>query len=598
MNKLLHYYQRELMYLKYHGKIFSRKFPKIARRLGLMEGLSKDPHVERLIESFALLTARIHQRLDDDMPEIAEAMFTIIAPQFLRTIPSTSIVAIEVAPQLSGLTGENSINRGSVLYSHPINNIQCQFRTVYPVTLLPLTLSNAQLFFDRSDLRWRLRLHFDVWPGGNFRTRCLRLYLNGPENAANIIYELLSTEVYSLKLYTTDKYSPAESCHISAVGFEEGEELLPYDMHCSPAHLLIQEYFCVPQKFHFLDLFIPENYQASEKQSFDIEAVFKQTYLNSHLESLSEIINRYFFRLNCTPVVNLFYSRAEPITLSSASAEFRVITDFHNKKPSDIWNIDTVNLHCQQEGNMVDISVLPLLGLSHGTAAQDEGIFWQSFRREAVSDAREDGALFISFANRSGKPVILDGYVASLNLACTNGELPHQLKTGHPSGDFDSDIPLAGLKIIALHSPELPIYPPEKSTLRWQLISQLSLNQTLLSGEEGAAQLREILMLYNFRHSPDLTNIINTIHHIQITPIVTRLVANDPCSLARGLSISITFSQTARDYPGHYLLCCFLDRYLALYAPVNSFTRVTTCIDHDAQTQRVWPVRAGRLSWL
>lgn len=598
MNKLLSYYQRELAYLKNHGKKFSISFPKIARRLGISEGVSEDPHIERLIESFALLTAQIHQRLDDDMPELEEAMLTIIAPQFLRSMPSTCIVSIEPDPVLSGITGENIIAEGATLYSKPINSTVCSFRTVYPVILLPLTINDAKLFFDKNNNRWNLRFYFEVWAGSAIKSNRLRLYLHGQENAVNIMYTLLASEIYALKLHQDNQHILLQNNCFRAVGFQSGEELAFRDPRIPPIHMLLQEFFCFPQKFHFLDLMLPEQFSATDGDKFEVEVVFNHTYFNSHLEQFSEIVDHDFFRLHCSPAINLFALHAEPITLSDNTAEYPVIPDIRKSQYINVWSIDTVNLLLQEDRDVTKIPVHPLLGIARSRSGAKFEFYWQNFQRTTVTASGVDNHMFISFANCNGALLKPNGNVVSINLTCTNDTLPHSIKNGDPNGDFDSELPIAGLKISALRCPTLPIQPPVKSSVRWQLISQLALNHMPMNGPQGAQILRETLMLYNFQNAPDITRILNTIQHVDARPIVSRLVANDPCSLARGVSLTVTFSQSALDYPEYYLLCCFLDHFLALYAPVNSFTRVTTLVEHAEHSRRIWPLRAGRLSWL
>lgn len=114
MNKLLSYYQKELSFLK-RGE-FSRKFPKIARRLGYHHGLSQDPHIERLTESFAFLSSKIHQRLDEDLPEVMEALLQNLAPQFLYKYPSSCIISIEPSHNASGMTGICNVPSGTPVF--------------------------------------------------------------------------------------------------------------------------------------------------------------------------------------------------------------------------------------------------------------------------------------------------------------------------------------------------------------------------------------------------------------------------------------------------------------------------------------------------
>ncbi|EIC0166019.1 type VI secretion system baseplate subunit TssF, partial [Salmonella enterica subsp. enterica serovar Kinondoni] len=207
MNRLLSYYQKELNFLKQHGKIFASRYPKIARRLGIVEGETEDPHISRLIESFALLTSRIHQRLDDDMPELVNDLLAILAPQFIKPLPSICIVMVEPDPIHSGLTGKNTLATDTALFFRHSTPVPYQFQTVYPVTLLPIYLKDALLHYDRDALNWYLKLSFQVWSGATINNDTIRIYLNGPDNAVNTIYTFLCSEIKSLILNQEGKSS-------------------------------------------------------------------------------------------------------------------------------------------------------------------------------------------------------------------------------------------------------------------------------------------------------------------------------------------------------------------------------------------------------
>lgn len=598
MNKLLSYYQKELTFLKQHGKAFASRFPKIARRLGMIEGESEDPHVERIIESFALLTSRIHQRLDDDMPELTEALLTTIAPQFLRAMPATCIVSIEPNRQTSGITQKNTIAAGASLFSQHIKDAVCQFQTVYPVVLLPLSVDQARLHFNEDDLNWHLHLSFQVWSGATVAGESLRLFLHGPSNAVNILYTLLCSEINQLSVHQGEAFYPLKNSTISPAGFKSEEGLIAQDPRVAPIHALLQDYFFFPQKFYFLDIRLPDTFHAAANSIFSFEVVFNRTHLNHSLEKMAKIIDTSFFRLNCTPAINLFAQRAEPITLTENTAEYPVIPDLRRQQQMSVWAINHVFIQGNEDLERTILPVQPLFGIDHSRIEGDTGIYWQSFQRETMTAAGAENNVFIAFANRNSQAIVPKFDRVTLSLTCTNKAIPSQMKNGHPDGDFDSDLPLAGLKIRALNRPTRPILPPDKSAVRWRLISQLSLNHMLLSGSQGVQVLRETLMLYNFHDLPSVTRIINLILHLDVQPITTRLVSNDPQTLARGIAITVTFTHEALNEPEYFLLCCFLDHFLALYAPVNSFTRVTTLIENETHTRRNWPVRAGKLSWI
>ena len=92
MTNLLHYYERELSYLRRSGAEFAEKYPKVAGRLVMEPDKCEDPHVERLLEGFAFLAARVHLKMDDQFPEITTALLNTLYPHYLRPIPSMSVV--------------------------------------------------------------------------------------------------------------------------------------------------------------------------------------------------------------------------------------------------------------------------------------------------------------------------------------------------------------------------------------------------------------------------------------------------------------------------------------------------------------------------
>ena len=66
--RLLEYYGRELRYLRELGGEFARDYPKVAGRLGLDAFECADPYVERLLEGFAFLAARVELKIDAEFP--------------------------------------------------------------------------------------------------------------------------------------------------------------------------------------------------------------------------------------------------------------------------------------------------------------------------------------------------------------------------------------------------------------------------------------------------------------------------------------------------------------------------------------------------
>lgn len=599
MNKLLAYYQKELRFLKQHGKIFAAHFPKIARRLGIVEGETEDPHVSRLVESFALLTSRIHKRLDDDMPEVVDALLSVLAPQFLRPLPPVCIAMFSPDPLRSGLTGKNVLPPETALFTRQPSSQPVQFKTVYPVTLLPLSVCTADLDFNSDELSWQLLLCFRVWPGATLNDERIRLYLHGPNNAVSTLYTLLCSEIHHLTLHVEAQVIPLSARSLLPVGFEKNEALLTREPRIAPVHILLLDYFWFPQKFAFIDIQLPAGFSLAGNGYFELKAQFNRNALTERLEKLAPLIDEKFFRLNCTPAVNLFSQCSEPIVLNDATSEYPVVPDIRYQSQTKVWAIQQVTVQRHSENHIEHLIIQPLLGDDHSDPGSiDSGLRWQSIQREMTGPQSRAYHTMISFSQRPYYRQPEKPDIASAHLLCSNGMLAHQLQYGDPRGDFDSDATIAGLTVTALVVPTKPVDPPEKNSARWRFLSQMSLNHQLLSGEQGVQLLIESLKLYCFDENQDKKQLFALIKDLRSEPITARLVRNDPHSLARGLSLTLIFEHAARMNPEYYLLCSLLDRLLALYAPVNSFIRLTTCIEYDNETRRVWPLRAGRLSWL
>ena len=265
---LLTYYERELSFLRQMGAEFATKYPKIAGRLLLEADKSEDPHVERLIQAFAFLAARVHHKLDDDFPEITDALLGVLYPHYLAPIPSMALVEFVLDPEQGKLTTAHRIDRGATLYSQPVGGS--------PVPL-PYLLSGDPVA-RRGDLG-SARLTRPAWvrpagPRPSFGWNCaawagrpspelgldqLRFFLHGESSLAYALYELLFNNAIQvqLRLPRAGRVPNRSSCHLGAcrpVGFAPDEGMLPYTPRSFLGYRLLQEYFSFPEKFLFFDL--------------------------------------------------------------------------------------------------------------------------------------------------------------------------------------------------------------------------------------------------------------------------------------------------------------------------------------------------------
>src|SRR5687768_13088939 len=137
--RFLNYYNRELQYLRELGGEFAREFPKIAGRLALDAFECADPYVERLLEGFAFLAARVQLKIDAEFPRFTENLLQMVYPHYLQPTPSMAVVELRPSQKHGALAEGFVIPRGTALRGNLGKREQtaCEYRTAHAVTLWP-----------------------------------------------------------------------------------------------------------------------------------------------------------------------------------------------------------------------------------------------------------------------------------------------------------------------------------------------------------------------------------------------------------------------------------------------------------------------------
>ncbi|HEU4388684.1 MAG TPA: type VI secretion system baseplate subunit TssF, partial [Blastocatellia bacterium] len=344
--ELLRYYKDELIYLRNRGSAFARQYPLVAAQLGIGAGESPDPQVERLIESFAFLAARIQHELDGEFPEITTALLGNLYPQLVNPIPSMAIAQFHVDPDQGKLTTGHLIERDTPLTAQTEQEITCRFKTCYPVTLWPLEVvsatfeSPAQFDFLDSATRILTVLRLKLAPRGvklsELDLRKLRFYLHGDRMLVNRLYELLMCHVLSVAVLPDENAPPIclPQDSISPVGFSLDEDVLPYPPNAHPGYRLLHEYFTFPEKFMFFE--IDNLNRALTGEMLDLLVMLDRPPGNQIC------IDRETFVLGCTPVINLFRKTTEPIRLDHRQLEYPLIPDKRRERTTEIHSVISV----------------------------------------------------------------------------------------------------------------------------------------------------------------------------------------------------------------------------------------------------------------
>lgn len=604
-DELLPYYEKELAFIRQMGSEFAKEHPKIAGRLGINADTIEDPHVSRLIESFAYLNARIQHKLDDDFPELSDALLSVLFPHYQRPIPSMCIVNFQANEKQ--LEASYRIPRNTLLETEQFQGEDCRFSTVYDVELLPVTVKNAAMLgrpfsTPGSDkvrgaggvLKLSLQTFNEEILFSDLKPEKLRLYLKGQPQHINPLYEMLLNNCHNLVISGSEADTQPVFLNkdaIKQVGFSKDEGMLPYPPSSFMGYRLLTEYFTFPEKFMFIDITgLADKITDNMANQMDV-----YIYLDSSDVELEHNIDESTFMLGCSPVVNLFPHQADPIKLDHTRLEYQVIADARRPVGYEVYSIDKVTASTSSGKNT---EYLPFYGVRHEHQDTDNHAFWFASRRPAKHGyyQRDDGSdVFLNLVDLQFNPNIPEDRTLSVKTTCSNRDQPSRLPytVDQPKLQCVDSAPPCS-RIRCLTQPSQTVRPPLRNNARWRLISHLNLNHLSLTGRDQATEsLREILRLYDFRESSVTRALISSIMNVRTRPISAPLTIDGRATLCRGIEVEIQLDDTQLTGSSTYLFASVLEHFFGLYCSVNSFTRVLIKVKSKEGYFKKCPPRAG-----
>lgn len=612
-DQLLHYYERELGFIRRTAGEFAAKYPEVAGRLLLEPTKCDDPHVERMIEAFAMLSARIQIRLNDDFTEVTDALLSVLYPHYLSPIPSMTIVQLDVDPE-AGLSGRGMrVDRHTVLYSRPVNNVRCRFRTAYPVTLWPIEVESVEIITATqlgsnvpAGVRSALRIRLKTLGGASFselEIDHLRFLLDAESGIVHQLYETFLRDPRGLAVQkgagTPVEFLPAEC--VRPVGYAKDEGLLEYPEESFLGYRLLQEYFVFPDKFMFVDLLGLDGLSIdTDGDRLDVSVLLAESAAEIDLR-----LDTSQLKLGCAPAVNLFEHEADPIRLTHTSLEYPVIPDARAPRSYEVYSILDASSHVMGRTGVERYE--PMYRLRHGAAGNSVTGFWHATRKPSLRRGDSGTDFFVSLVNERFDPLLPPAEVLHVRTLCTNRDLPSRLSFGDPAGDFDLEGKPGISRIRCLRSPTASIRAPIGEGSRWRIVSHLSLNYLSISEEadgpgagEGRAldALREILRLYDFSDSPVTRQRIAGLVGLRTRKIVRRLGSGYASGFARGTQVELEFDADQYTGTGVFLFASVLEAFLGLYGSLNAFTQVVAKTRQREGALKKWTPRAGEIQLL
>ncbi|VWC82387.1 type VI secretion protein [Burkholderia lata] len=598
MDNLLPHYEYEVGLLLRGITEFAQRYPKIGARLGVANGQG-DLHVDRMIQAFALLAARVDAKLEDTYPEFTESLLELLYPQYLRSVPSSAIAQFDPTTLFGQLTNPLTMARGTVLDA---NAAPCRFRTVYDVTLSPLrvssarcapaTLAPATVRLPRN-ITCILSIGFasatptetfdEAIPSGN-----VRIHLSGdrPRIAALTDALLLRARAAFVEVDRSGRWTALSKIPIESVGFDEDERLFPRESTNLPnPYTTLLESFAFPDKFDFVDIDLGRIRRAAHSpnaKQLTLHLAIEEGPTESATTPVLADLDASAFKLFCTPVVNLFRREALPIQLTNAEAAYPLTPEpLETGSALDVYSIDAVYLGDRMQSEeeksasptrkSTRATVLPYRAFSHARPADPAIAYWTAFRDPHASTGSVRSPLLLSLVGLEGKGAHLRHPQVDVDVTATNGELPSRLPIGAPDSDLLHEGASLACPIRLLTRPTLPSALPRGHDALWRVVAGMSLHPFDLT-QMGLKAFKEFLRLHAPRSNVIAQRSIDAITGLDYQPAVRwmSLESQFP-SFVRGITIVVTFDETAlRDVTLH-LFAQMLDRLFAPYAPANSY---------------------------
>ncbi|MCX8155638.1 MAG: type VI secretion system baseplate subunit TssF [Verrucomicrobiae bacterium] len=622
--QLLRCYEEELNFLRHRAAEFASQNPKAAARLFLSADPSiscPDPHVERLLEGVAYLTARVRLKFESEFPRFTQALLESIYPYYLCPLPSMTIVEFvpkyaEVPPQGYKIPRHTELRE--LLRGDEERVTPCLFRTGHAVDVRPIQPPECHYYSQRlADLRLPDGLNIHAAIRIRLRTQGsvafneleldrLSFYIHADPSLAGVLYEEIMAHLSHVVVQVAgdrrETLGLLPSRCVRPVGFDREQALLLQDSRCFDGYRLLQEYFAFPQRYMFFEL---EGLNPMlEKVHGDAMEIVLGFDRDNRVLDRRLIPNG--LRLFCTPAVNLFPLWCDQIELTDRFHEFAILPDRTRPLDYEVHSVECV------------------VGLDDtGTEARRFSPFYQNrdtgpggayftvHRRQRLLTDQEQRTgqhpaylgcdAFLSLVDENAVPLASRYHgnaVRSLRRLrvrawCTNRHLPAYMAEPRRFDLFGGPLE----SIHCLERPTLPYPSFAEGEFAWRLIGHLGVNyQSLLSSNDsGVGALKKLLKLYAYTEDGESPVEIEHLRKIEVDYVTHRVPTKGPVpfAFARGLLIKMDVDDHKGGGFGMFLLGAVLERFFAKYASVNSFTQLVLTSDEGNTLRKTWPPRSG-----
>ncbi len=579
------YFLRELSYLKKEGAEFAKRYPDEAKFLNMDELEVKDPHVERLIESFAFIGARIQRNIDLEYPHLISFIANCLYPNLSSPVPSCAITHMDANIVDCAKKKGVHVPAGSVIETIADPQKSYEFRTVYDTTMWPLVVSdidvrpaNTVVGFEEFGTLPMMTININS-PQISINTleiEKLRFYINLEDLEASNFYQAMFCNVRHVLTSidnTINSRKGPEAIH--PVGFHRDERLINVpEQHRSRLDILF-DYIYFKRKFMFFEVDFHKDF--TDEMNFHI--VFDQVVDFPDIDQNSLL-------MNCSPVVNISSHFSTPFPISDVERAYKLLPSHKNNDKLEVHSVENIYFHKAKQATR---EILSLFDFESNMT--DESVFWSYERTEAFLKDMNKSELFVSFVNKDHQYFHQAGYTAYGKINCLCFDY-YDLLEQSKKLKFKDVFPVKSVSLISALSKRVsPIFDTK---LMWLLYSCLRFDQISICDVNSGKAITDILRALNRFKNNVAEHNIGALKNIELKEAVEPMKFGFYPTFIRGYKVFLDVNP--ENYSGGvpYLFGAVIEKFFSTINAVNSFTQThLRYIDSDVEVKR-WPIRTGR----
>lgn len=323
-SKLLDAYVTELEALRAHGRDFAQTYPDIASRLDIGPRRSRDPHVERVVESAAFLAARLRLMIESSATELPLAMLSVIAPSLVEPIPSMALAQFEAGSE------PQTVPRGTRFDCTVGGGALVCFSSAMATTIAPMAVRTRRLEASGASMDG-----FGIKISGAPPQR-LMLCLGNNEHTAAMLMDAFAEKLVSIEVVNESDPRPIRIpvTNLRIHGYSDEDAVLPVRQATHRAHRTLTEFLIFPEKFRFVSL-------SGAPLAPGSEILFR---FNERI-ALPGAVTPDLITVNRVPVINLWRATGTPIDIDGRRLEYPARVDALRYRMVECHSVESVDLY-------------------------------------------------------------------------------------------------------------------------------------------------------------------------------------------------------------------------------------------------------------